>query len=114
MLWGIVDVSRLTGIDDDVTLLALPVGAILGAWGAVHARYASVLHRVFAICGILISAIGVWMAIWFVQRSEQVTGSGPFAGMGELVVAGMSLVIATFGACLVGVWAFAKAAGFSK
>lgn len=52
------------------------------------------------------------MAMWFLQRSELATGSGPFAGTGELVVAAMSIVIAAFGACLFGIWAFAKLAGF--
>ena len=36
LLWGIADVSTLTGVDDDVALLALPTGAVLGAWGAVR------------------------------------------------------------------------------
>ena len=49
LLWGIADVSTLTGVDDDVALLALPIGAVLGAWGAVRARYAAVLHRAFSL-----------------------------------------------------------------
>lgn len=114
MPWEIADVSRVTGIDDDVTLLALPMGAVLGVWGAVRARHASVLHRVFSICGVLIAASGTLMAIGFLQSSERAIGSGPFAGMGELVAAGMSIVIAAFGACMFGIWAFAKLAKFAK
>lgn len=114
MLWEIANVSHVTGIDDDLTLLALPAGAVLGAWGAVRTRYASVLHRVFSICGLLIAALGTFMAIGFLQTSEQATGSGPLAGMGELVAAGMSIVIAAFGACMFGIWAFAKLAKFAR
>jgi hypothetical protein len=114
MLWGIADVSRLTEIDDDLTLLALPMGAVLGAWGAVRTRHATVLHRVFSICGLLIAALGTFMAIGFLRMSEQATGSGPFAGMGEVVAAGMSIVIAAFGACMFGIWAFAKLAKFAQ
>jgi hypothetical protein len=114
MLWGIADVSDLTGVDDDVTLLALPIGAALGAWGAFRARHASALHRVFSMCGVLIAALGTVIAIRFLRSSEQATGSGPFAGVGELAAAGMSIVIAAFGACLFGIWAFAKLARFSK
>ena len=110
LLWGIADVSNLTGVDDDVALLALPIGAVLGAWGAVRARCASVLHRAFLICGILIAAVGTVMAIGFVQGSEQAAGSGPFAGIGELVSAGMSMVIVVFGACMCSIWAFATLA----
>ena len=112
LLWGIADVSTLTGVDDDVALLALPTGAVLGAWGAVRARCASVLHRAFFICGILIAAVGTVMAIRFAQSSGQAAGSGPFAGFGELVSAGMSIVIAVFGACLSSIWAFATLAKF--
>jgi hypothetical protein len=114
MLWTIADASRVTGIDDDVTLLALPIGAFLGVWGAVRARHASGLHRVFSICGVLIAASGTLMAIWFVQSSERAIGTGPFAGIGEIVAAGISIAIAAFGACLFGIWAFAKLAKFAK
>ena len=114
LLWGIADMSKLTGLDDDVVLLALPIGAVLGGWGAVRARYASVLHRAFLICGIPIAAVGAVMAIRFVQSSERAAGSGPFAGLGELVSAGMSMVIVVFGACLVSIWAFATLAKFRK
>ncbi|OFW42515.1 MAG: hypothetical protein A3J29_07070 [Acidobacteria bacterium RIFCSPLOWO2_12_FULL_67_14b] len=72
------------------------------------------LHRVFAILGVLIAASGILMALWFLQGSEQARGSGPFAGLGELVVAAMSIVIAAFGACLFGIWAFARLAGFGR
>jgi hypothetical protein len=54
------------------------------------------------------------MAIRFVQSSEQSAGSGPFAGFGELVSAGMSIVIAVFGACMSGIWLFATLAKFRK
>ena len=114
LLWGIANASQLTGIDDDVVLLALPIGAVLGAWGAVRARYASVLHRAFLICGILIAAVGTVMAIRFVQGSEQAAGSGPFAGVGELVSAGMSIVIVGFGAGMLSIWVFATLAKFRK
>ena len=114
LLWGIANASKLTGIDDDVALLALPIGAVLGVWGAIRARYASVLHRVFSICGVLIAALGTLMAIRLVQSSEQAAGSGPFAGFGELVLAGMSIVIAVFGTCLFGIWVFAKLAKYRE
>jgi hypothetical protein len=114
MLWEIAGVSRVTGIDDDVTLLALPMGAVLGVWGAVRARHATVLHRVFSICGVLIAASGTLMAIGFLQSSERAIGSGPFAGMGELLAAGISIVIAAFGACMFAIWAFARLAKFAK
>lgn len=114
LFWGIASVSDRIGIDDDVTLLALPIGAVLGVWGAFRARHASVLHRVFSLCGTLIAALGTLMAIRFLRSSEQATGSGPFAGMGELAAAGMSIVIAAFGACMFGIWAFARLARFSK
>lgn len=110
VLWEMAEVSHRTGIDDDLTLLALPLGAALGAWGAVRARHASVLHVVFSICGLLIAAMGTFMAIWFLQISEQAKGSGPFAGIGEVFAAGMSIVAAAFGACMFGIWAFARLA----
>ena len=31
LLWETANLSHLTGVDDDVTLLALPIGAALGA-----------------------------------------------------------------------------------
>lgn len=114
LLWEIAKVSHLTGIDDDVTLLALPMGALLGAWGAVRSRHAYVLQRVISIFGILISASGTFMAIGFVQSSERAAGSGPFAGIGELLEAGMSIVIAVYGACMFGIWAFARLARFGE
>jgi hypothetical protein len=114
LLWGIANVSQLTGVDDDVALLALPIGAVLGVWGAVRGRYASVLHRAFFICGILIAAVGTVMAIRFFQSSGQAAGSGPFAGFGELVAAGMSIVIVVFGASMSSIWAFATLAKFRK
>lgn len=110
MLWEMANVSQRTGIDDDLTLLALPIGAVLGVWGAARTRHASVLHRVFSICGLSITAIGAFMAIRFVQMSQQAIGSGPFAGIGEFVAAGISIGFAALGVCMFGIWAFARLA----
>jgi len=111
LLWGMANVSQLTGIDDDVTLLALPMGGALGAWAAVRTRRAVAIHRVFSILGACLTMSGIALAAWLMQRSQQATGSGPFAGFGELVVAGTLIVIAALGACMFGIWAFAKLAG---
>jgi hypothetical protein len=113
-LWEVGDVSRLTGIDDDVTLLALPMGAVLGAWQAVRTRQASALHRFLAICGASIATLATWMAMRFLRSSELAAGSGPLAGLGELMAAGMSIVLAVLGACMVGIWAFATLAKSGK
>ena len=109
-LWGVADVSRLTGIDDDMTLLALPMGAGLGAWQAVRTRQAAALHRVLAVCGASIAALASWMAVRLLRSSDLAAGSGPFAGLGELIAAGMSVALAVLGACMVGIWAFATLA----
>jgi hypothetical protein len=108
LVWEMANVSYLTGVDDDVTLLALPMGAALGVWAAVRTRRAAVIHRVFCVVGILCTLMGTLMANGFLQRSERATGSGPFAGLGELVGVGMSIGIAALGACMFGIWAFAK------
>lgn len=94
LLWGMANVSQLTGIDDDVTLLALPMGGALGAWAAVCTRRAVAIHRVFSILGVCLTVSGIALAAWFMRRSQQASGSGPFAGFGELVVAGTSIGIA--------------------
>jgi hypothetical protein len=52
------------------------------------------------------------MASWFLRASERATGSGPFAGLGELVGVGMSLAVVAVGACMFGIWAFARLAQF--
>jgi hypothetical protein len=112
LLWEMANVSHLTGVDDDVTLLALPMGAALGAWAAVRTRRAAEVHRVFSVFGILCMLMGTLMANWFLQRSERATGLGPFAGFGELIGVGMSIGIVAIGACIFGIWAFAKLARF--
>jgi uncharacterized membrane protein len=109
LLWEMANVSDLSGIDDDVTLLALPIGGALGAWAAVRTRCAVAIHRVLSILGVCLIVSGIALAAWFTQRSQQT--SGPFAGFGELVVAGTSIGIAVLGACMFGIWAFARLAG---
>ena len=111
LLWETANLSHLTGVDDDVTLLALPIGAALGVWAAVRTRRAAVVHRVIAMFGILCMLMGTLMATWFVQSSERAAGSGPFAGLGELVGVAMGIGIVALGACMCGIWAFAKLAG---
>jgi hypothetical protein len=111
LLWGMANVSQLTGVDDDVTLLALPMGAALGAWAAVRTRRAAAIHGVFSILGVCFTVSGIALAYWSMQRSQQASGSGPFAGFGELVVAGTSIGIAALGVCMFGIWAFARLAG---
>lgn len=112
LLWEMASVSHLTGVDDDITLLALPMGAALGVWAAARTRLAQAVHRAFSIVGGLCTLMGTVMASWLLQRSERATGSGPFAGLGELVGVGMSLGVVAIGACMFGIWAFAKLAHF--
>jgi len=114
LLWGMANVSQLTGIDDDVTLLTLPMGGALGAWAAVRTRRAVAIHRVFCILGVCLAVSGIALTGWLIQRSQQASGLGPFAGFGELVVAGTSIGIAALGACMFGIWAFAKLAGLHE
>jgi hypothetical protein len=111
LLWGMVNVSQLTGIDDDVTLLALPIGGALGAWAAVRTRRAAAIHRALSILGVCLTVTGMALAVWSMQRSQRASGTGPFAGFGELVVAGASIGIAALGVCMFGIWAFARLAG---
>jgi hypothetical protein len=113
LFWEAASVSYHTGIDDDITLLALPLGAVFGVWAAVRTRFASVIHRAFCLMGISISLLGTSMLNWFMHRSAQVRGSGPFAGSGELVSAGISIGIIACGACMVCIWAFARLERFA-
>lgn len=112
LLWEMANVSSLTGVDDDITLLALPIGAVLGVWAAVRTRLAHAIHRAFFIAGVFCMLMGILMASWLLQRSERATGSGPFAGLGELVGVGLSLGVVAIGVCMFGIWAFAKLAQF--
>jgi hypothetical protein len=114
LLWEMANVSALTGIDDDLTLLSVPLGAVLGAWAAVRSHRASAIHRVFLIVGVCFTLTGLSMAGWFIRRSEQAGGTGPFAGMGELAGAGMSIGIAALGVTMIGIWAFARLAKFGN
>jgi hypothetical protein len=110
LLWETANVSYLIGFDDDITMLALPMGGVLGVWAAVRSRHAPVVHRVSCILSMFLTPVGVVMAYWFMQRSHQAKGSGPFAGLGELIGVALSIGIAAVGACMFGIWAFAKLA----
>jgi hypothetical protein len=110
LLWESSNASSLTGIDDDITLLALPIGGVFGVWAAVRSRPATVIHRIFCLLGVFFTALGLFMVSWFMQHSGQAVGSGPFAGLGELVAAAMSIALTALGACMFGIWAFAKLA----
>lgn len=112
LLWGSLGESLRAGIDDDVTLLALPLGAVLGGWAAARARRAFLLHRALGVCGVLIAVAGAVKAAGFFQASGQASGTGPFSGLGELFAAGLSAGAAVFGLCLFGIWACARLARF--
>jgi len=112
LLWEMGHISSLTGVDDDITLLAMPMGATLGVWAAFRTRLAHAIHRAFSIAGVVCTLMGTLMAGRFLQSSERASGSGPFAGLGELVGVGMSLGVVAIGACMFGIWAFARLAHF--
>jgi hypothetical protein len=112
ILWNIAGVSDRPGLDN-LTLLGLPVGALLGVWAAARTRRAFLLHGVLGVGGALIAAWGAVKAAGFLEASEQATGVfGLFSGLPELFAAGLSIVAAVFGACLFGIWMFARLARF--
>jgi hypothetical protein len=113
MLWSMAGLSARTGIDDDLTLLALPLGAVLGAWIGARARHVRLIHRILGVLGIGVAVTAGVAANWFLQSSALAQGAGPAAGLGELFAVALSACIILTGACMVGIWVFATLGRFA-
>ena len=110
--WERAGLSRRLGIDDGLVALVLPIGAALGAWAAARTRPGRKLRLVFLVAGPLIIVASAWFTRSFLAASARTTGSGPFAGLGELILAGMTFVLGVFGALVLGIWLFGTLAKF--
>ena len=110
--WERAGLSRRLGIDDGAVALILPVGAALGTWAAARTRPARKLRRFFLVAGSLLIVAGAWVTRSSLAASARAIGSGPFAGFGELILAGMAFVLGVFGALVFGIWLFGTLAKF--
>ena len=102
------------GIDDGVAALALPVGAALGAWAAARIRPGRKGRLTFLTIGVALILTGAWLTWASLDASDRAKGSGPFAGLGELAFAGMTIVLGIFGACVFGIGMFGTLARFPE
>ena len=108
LLWESVaaDSSLLRGVDDDFALLALPLGALLGVWAARRTRRARRFQLACLPVGVALVGLGLYQAREAFVRADGLTGTGPFAGLGEYIdgllfwaVAVIGVLVAGMGAC---------------
>lgn len=112
--WERAGLSGRLGIDDGVVALILPVGAALGFWAAARTRPARRLRQYFLAAGSVILVASAWRTWSFLAASARAAGSGPFAGLGELIFAGMTIVLGVFGAFVFGIGLFGTLARFPE
>ena len=113
VLWVFLEARfEATGrIDDDWVLLVMPpVGVALGILAARRTRESRALHRVCRPLGLIAVLAGIAAAVIYFEKAEAVTGTGMFAGLGEVIVALFFVFLALIGALMVGIGALGAAA----
>jgi hypothetical protein len=95
------------GIDDDIGLLGIPLGAVAGFLAARATRQRRRVHRVLVVVGPLIAAIGAAGAVVMFAAARARRGEGFLAGLGEAIVAFVGLAVTVIGV----LWLAAGAAG---
>lgn len=105
LLFGVVTehVVSLRAVDDDWTLFMLPVGALAGALVAARTRRVRWLHLCCLPFGGLVLIASLVEAGAQLTRANAARGTGPFAGLAEVLAAGLFVVIAGTGLLIVGI-----------
>lgn len=96
----------MRGIDDDFTLLMLPAGIVFGIYAARRTRRKRWLHLACLPVGAVVCILGLYQASVMFASAKRLTGTGPFAGLGESLAGALFVVIAFTGLCVVGIGAF--------
>jgi hypothetical protein len=102
LAWEILRLSRATGIDDDITFLALPPGFALGLVIARATRRWTVLHWLFVLAGVLLPPVALSQS----QRLAEQSGvlrevMGPLVGFADAIGSIAVAAGALFGGLLV-------------
>ena len=103
--WESMDqhVELLRGIDDDWTFVAIPVGAVLGAWGARRTLRARRFQIVCIPAGLVVLLVGLVASLDLLAESRRLSGTGPFAGIGEAIAGVLFAGLAVAGGLIVGI-----------
>jgi hypothetical protein len=95
------------GIDDDVGLLGIPLGAVTGFLAARATRQRRRVHRLLTVVGPLVAAAGAGVAVMMFAAARSRRGEGFLAGLGEALVAMVGLAGVAIGV----LWLAAGVAG---
>lgn len=89
------------GVDDDVApLIGAPLGVALGAWLAHKTRASRRTHRRLLVCGALLAVVASLAAVAAWSKAHEVKGTGPFAGIGEVLLGLLAAAIAAIAVLL--------------
>ena len=86
-----------SGVDDDVVVLGIPLGAAVGFFAARATRRRRVVHRLLLVGGLVLAVIGVVGGVILFAAAETQSGRGCMAGLGEAILGVLALCVAALG-----------------